>query len=140
MNLHETRLRPLVLCMVTAVGAILAQGSAHPAIAQAANLQGTWSGSGRVVFPSGESERARCRATFRQQSARSFNMSAVCATSSARVAQTARVRRTSPSTFEGQFYNSEYEISGTIHITVRGSRLSASLSGGGGRGNFSLSR
>ena len=67
-------------------------------------------------------------------------MSAVCASTSARVAQVARVQRVSTNSFEGQFYNREYDISGTIFITVRGNRLSASLSGGGGRGTFSLTR
>lgn len=59
------------------VAAVLCVITATSAIAQGANLQGTWSGGGRVVLPSGNVERARCRATFRQQSARTFGMSAV---------------------------------------------------------------
>lgn len=114
--------------------------SADNAVAQAAKLQGAWSGGGRVVLPSGDAERARCRATFRQQTARTFSMNAVCATTSARVAQVGRVQQVSSNGFEGRFYNREYDISGTIFITVRGNRLSASLSGGGGRGTFNLSR
>ena len=129
------------LSVLIAVAAAAFWGSApHPAMAQAANLQGTWSGGGRVVLPSGDTERARCRASFQQQSARTFSMSAVCATASTRIAQVARVQRVSASSFEGQFYNREHDISVTIRISVRGDRLSASLSGGGGRGAFSLSR
>jgi hypothetical protein len=67
-------------------------------------------------------------------------MSAVCSTETIRVAQVARVQRVSATSFEGQFHNSEYDISGSIRITVRGDRLSASLSGAGGSGSFTLSR
>lgn len=140
MQMHTTRVSSLLLGLSAVAAAALWASAPHPAIAQTANLQGAWSGSGRVVLPSGDAERARCRATFQQQSARTFSMSAVCATASTRIAQVARVQRVSASKFEGQFYNREHDISGTIRISVQGDRLSASLSGGGGRGTFSLSR
>jgi hypothetical protein len=92
------------------------------------------------VLPSGGTETARCRATFRRQSGNSFGMSAQCATASARVAQTASVQRVGANRFQGDFYNAEYAVSGTISITVQGNRLSASLSGGGGSAFFSLSK
>ena len=139
MPIRTIRSWPLPV-MIAVAAAVLWTSAPRPAMAQAANLQGTWSGGGRVVLPSGDTERARCRATFRQQSATTFSMSADCATASTRIAQVARVRRASASSFEGQFYNRQYDISGTIRITVQGDRLSASLSGGGGRGTFSLSR
>ena len=67
-------------------------------------------------------------------------MNAVCATPSARVAQTAQLARTSANRFAGEFYNAEYAVSGSITITVKGNRLSAALSGGGGTAHFNLSR
>ncbi len=115
-------------------------GAASTAIAQPATLEGTWNGGGTVVFPSGDRERARCRATFRRRSATSFGMNAVCSTASARVAQTADLVRVSANRFTGEFYNAEYAVSGSITITVKGNRLSAALSGGGGTAHFNLSR
>jgi hypothetical protein len=38
----------------------------HAAYGQGANLEGSWSGGGQIVFPSGETEKARCRASFRR--------------------------------------------------------------------------
>jgi hypothetical protein len=67
-------------------------------------------------------------------------MSAVCATASARVAQTAQLARTSANRFAGEFYNSEYGVSGEITVTVQGNRLSAALNGGGGSAHFNLRR
>lgn len=107
---------------------------------QLASLEGSWSGNGQVHFPSGASESARCRATFRKQGGNSFSMNAICATQSARVAQTAQLERVSANRFEGDFYNPEYNVSGSITVSLRGSGLSASLSGGGGSAQFNLSR
>jgi hypothetical protein len=120
--------------------AACALAATSEAVAQPASLEGTWNGGGTVVYPSGERERARCRATFRRRSANTFGMSAVCATPSARVAQTADLARVSANRFTGEFHNAEYGVSGSIAVTVQGKRLSASLSGGGGSGYFNLSR
>lgn len=122
------------------VGAIcLAAGSA-PVTAEQASLEGTWSGGGTVILPTGDRERARCRATFHRKSASLFGMNAVCATSSTRVAQTAELSRTSANRFSGEFYNADFAISGSISVTVRGNSLIATLSGGGGSAHFTLSR
>ncbi len=112
----------------------------NPATAQQARLEGAWNGSGRVMLQSGQSERARCRATIRRQTARTFGMSAVCATSSLRVSQVASLQQVTSNSYAGRFYNAEYNISGAIRMTLRGKRLSASLNGGGGSATFVLSR
>jgi hypothetical protein len=67
-------------------------------------------------------------------------MSALCATASVRVAQTAALARVGANRFTGDFYNAEYAMSGTITITVHGNKLKASLSGGGGSAFFALSK
>jgi hypothetical protein len=114
---------------------------AAPAPAQQqATLEGSWSGSGTVELPSGATERARCRATFRRQSQDAFTMSAVCATASTRVVQTGTLERYSATRFGGNFYNAEYGVSGSVVISVRGNTLIATLEGGGGSGRFQLSR
>ncbi|MDX2287512.1 MAG: hypothetical protein NW217_01645 [Hyphomicrobiaceae bacterium] len=108
--------------------------------AAAAELAGTWSGTGSVVLINGKAEKARCRVTFSPYGPRSFSMSAVCATAGARVEQTAKVRRVGSNTYAGSFRNTEYNVSGTINLAVRGSKISASLSGGGAAAHMSLSR
>jgi hypothetical protein len=108
--------------------------------AESASLEGSWSGNGTVRFPSGQSERARCRASFRKSGGNGFSMTAVCATASARVEQTAQVTRTGSNRFAGGFQNAEYNISGSINITVSGNTLNASLNGGGSSASISLSK
>jgi hypothetical protein len=122
------------------IAGVLCGITASSALAQQASLLGAWSGTGRMVLPSGDVERVRCRVSFRQRSSRTFGMSAVCATASTRIAQVASLWRVSANSFHGQFFNREYDISGSIQITVRGNRLWASLSGGGGSGTIRLSR
>jgi hypothetical protein len=110
------------------------------AVAEGPSLEGAWSGGGRIVFPSGESERARCRASFRRQGGESFGMSAVCATPSTRVQQSAEITRVSANRYRGEFFNAEFGLSGSIRIIVNGDSMDASLSGGGGSAEFNLSR
>ena len=111
---------------------------AMPASAQ--SLVGSWAGGGTIVYPSGERERARCRATFRHSGGGSVAMHAVCATASVRVIQNAALSQLTSSTYSGEFTNTEYGISGSIRIRVHGNKLNASLNGGGGSAQFSLNR
>lgn len=137
-----TSLSPLRAATVgAAVLGVAALGLfSHPAAAAAEGLAGSWSGSGSVVLPSGATEKARCKVSFSKQGAKSYGMNAVCASSSARVAQTASLEQTGANRYSGQFTNSEYGVSGSISLTVNGNSLSASLSGGGGSAFFNLSR
>ncbi len=114
--------------------------AAPAAYAQSADLGGSWSGGGKIVFPSGETERARCRARFRRHGPSSYRMSAVCATPSARVEQVATIRHVSGNVYRGDFFNQEHGIGGSIRIRLRGGQLSASLAGGGGTAAFVLGR
>lgn len=113
---------------------------AAPAAHAEAGIAGSWSGSGSVVLPSGNTEKARCKVSIRREGGKSYGMNAVCASSSARVAQTASVQQVGPNRFSGNFTNTEYNVSGTINLTLNGNSLSASLSGGGGSAFFNLSR
>ena len=124
----------------TLFAATVAVSLSLPAYGQQAGLDGSWSGSGRFTLPSGATESARCRATFRRQSGNTFGMKAQCATASVRIAQTAALARVGANRFTGDFYNAEYAVSGTITITVQGNKLSASLDGGGGSAFFALSK
>jgi uncharacterized protein (DUF2147 family) len=130
-------MRSLFLAVVICASVVAASPQAK---SQATTLDGTWNGGGTVILPSGDRERARCRATFKTRSANRVDMSAVCSTASTRIAQSGQLARTAANQFSGELYNPEYGMSGSIVITVRGSRLTASVSGGGGIGHFTLTR
>jgi hypothetical protein len=135
---HNLGVRATALLVACIVGSLGADNVA--AQQKQSSLEGSWRGGGRVVFPSGDAERATCRASFSRRTANSFRMSAVCATASARVAQSATLERISGNTYAGSFFNPEYNFSGDITVTVRGDRLSAQLRGGGGGANLNLGR
>ena len=126
---------PLAVAVLAA--ALLATGSADAK--RGGDLVGSWSGGGTLTMPSGATERARCRATF-YHAGPSFGMDAVCATASTRVSQTANLRQVGPTRFAGYFHNPEYNVSGSIQISLHGDSLNAALEGGGGAGHFHLSR
>lgn len=111
--------------------------AATPAAAQ--SIVGSWSGSGTIIFPSGETERARCRATFRNAGG-GVSMHGVCATASARVSQSASLSRLTSTSYSGEFFNTEFNISGSIRIRMQGNKLNASLNGGGATAQFVLGR
>lgn len=112
--------------------------AANALTADAASLSGSWSGGGRVQYGDTR-ERASCRARF-SGGGRSYSMRASCATPSGRVDQSAEIEQIGPNRYAGSFFNSQYGVSGSISISVRGDSMSVSLSGGAGSGNLSLSR
>jgi hypothetical protein len=105
-----------------------------------ASLEGSWSGSGTVTFASGSKEQARCRAHFSRAGKDSYTVNATCATASGRAEQTARVRQVGNNRYSGSFYNSEYSISGVIHIVVHGASQTVQLISSSGSGVLNLSR
>ncbi|MDX2257798.1 MAG: hypothetical protein NW205_02670 [Hyphomicrobiaceae bacterium] len=128
--------------LASAAGIVLAASllAGDVAAAPKGELSGNWTGGGTVTLPSGQTEKARCKARFEPYGPRSFSMSAVCATPSARVEQAARVRSTGGNTYAGSFRNPDFNIVGIVRITVRGNSLTASLAGGGGTALLSMKR
>ena len=120
---------------VSAMGLSLV--GAH-ALAESTMLVGTWAGNGNINFSSGKKERARCRAHFAKTGATSYEMSASCATSSAKVDQTAQLTKVGADSYVGSFYNQEYNTGGRIRITVSGRTGSVNLSGEAGTAFFRL--
>ena len=106
----------------------------------AAGLEGSWSGSGTVSFASGAREQARCRARYSRAGNNSYTVNATCATPSGRAAQTATVRRVGENRYSGSFYNSEYSISGVMHIVVRGASQTVRLISDSGSAVLNMSR
>jgi hypothetical protein len=112
----------------------------HEAAAQSSSLEGSWRGGGSVAFASGQQERAQCRAQYRRASGNAYTVTATCATPSGRATQTATLRQVGGNTYQGQFRNTEYDVSGTISVTVSGNRQSVRLTGDAGSAAFELRR
>jgi hypothetical protein len=105
-----------------------------------AGLEGSWSGGGSVTFASGAREQARCRAHYRRAGRSSYTVSATCATPSGRAVQTATLRQVGENRYSGSFYNSEYSISGVMHVVVRGASQTVRLLSDSGSAVINLSR
>ena len=102
------------------------------------SLSGSWNGSGWISFASGTREKARCRARYRKTSSNSYILRATCATTSGKATQTATVYRLSRGRYRGTFYNTEFNVSGSIRVVVRGRSQRVSLTGDGASASFSL--
>lgn len=105
----------------------------------AQGLTGSWSGGGWVSFANGNKEKARCRASY-SGGGGSYTVSATCATASGKASQTAKVYKVSGTSYKGSFFNSEYNVRGTIRVNVHGKSQSVSLSGDGTSAQLNLSR
>ncbi|MBS0239646.1 MAG: hypothetical protein JSS54_08575 [Proteobacteria bacterium] len=108
--------------------------------AESATIVGTWSGNGSISFSSGTKEGARCRAHFAKTGATSYAMEASCATSSARVDQSAELTKVGANSYVGSFFNQQYNTGGQIRITVNGRSQYVRLSGEAGSAVFNLSK
>jgi len=115
-------------------------GGGGPSLAQAAGLEGSWSGGGTVRFASGAEEHARCRAHYSRRSNAVYVLRATCATASGKAAQSATLQKVGDNRYSGTFYNSEYDISGRIYVIIRGSSQSVRLTSTSGSASFRLSR
>lgn len=137
--MHSAAVRYAVL---SAAGTLLAVflTIAPVKAAIAAELTGTWSGSGTVTLANGAREKARCRASYIAAGGRTYAMSATCATASAKVSQTAILSQNTKNRFGGTFYNPEFGVTGRIRIIVSGKRQTVYLSGSAGHATFSMQR
>jgi hypothetical protein len=106
--------------------------------AESVVLVGTWSGSGDINFASGSKEKARCRAYFSKTGETSYEMSASCATASAKVDQSAQLTRVGANSYVGSFFNQQYNTGGQIRVTVSGRTSNVNLSGEAGTAFFRL--
>lgn len=102
------------------------------------SIAGSWSGGGVVVYSSGQRERTRCHASFSGGS--TVIMSGTCATASGSATQSARLRRVGPNSYAGSFFNSQFNVSGSIYVTVHGNTQSVALRSSAGSANLSLRR
>ena len=129
--------RRLALLPITALAVTGAVAKTTP---DSGSLAGSWSGGGWVSFANGNKEKARCHANYSRAGGDSYNLQATCATSGGKASQTATVYRVSDGRYRGSFYNSEFNIHGSIRVAVHGSTQDVSLAGDGASAAFSLSR
>jgi hypothetical protein len=102
-------------------------------------LAGTWIGGGVVAYPTGSRERARCQANYSGGSS-TVSINATCATPSGSVSQYARLRKTGANSYSGTFFNTQYNMSGSIQVVIHGNTQSVSISSGSGSASLSLRR
>jgi hypothetical protein len=131
-----TFMTKLAIAFVLAIGSVAISAGG----ARAADLQGAWSGGGYVSFASGSKESVRCRAQYTRRSNQGYVVRAVCATAAGKAAQTASLRKIDESRYQGTFYNSEYGISGTILVFVKGSTQTVRLMSDAGSALLRFSR
>jgi hypothetical protein len=139
-DLGAARLLLPVLMAMTAGLTAAPCGTAAQSVAQSAGLEGSWHGSGSVAFASGQRERAQCRAQYRRAAGNAYTVTATCATPSGRATQTATVRQVGGNSYQGQFHNSEYNVTGTISVTASGNRQSVRLTSESGSASLELRR
>jgi hypothetical protein len=123
---------PLTLFVVT--------GAMAKTTPDSGSLAGSWSGGGWVSFASGNKEKARCHANYSRAGGDAYSLSATCATSSGKASQTATVYKVSEGRYRGSFFNSDFNVHGTIRVAVHGNSQDVSLSGDGASAGLSLSR
>jgi hypothetical protein len=122
---------------VVALAALAA--ASDGAQADPGKLAGAWSGGGSVTFGSGAKERAKCRARYSPTSKNSYTVNATCATPAGSVSQTANVRGAGNS-YQGRFYNPDYDATGTIYVVVRGRSQTVRIVSNKGSALLRLSR
>ena len=103
----------------------------------AADLAGSWHGSGSVSFGNSE-ERVRCRARYSRTSSKRYRLRATCTTGGTRVSQSATLHRVGSNEYEGRFHNSEYGISGSIYVELNGRWQNVTLESGSGSADLNL--
>jgi hypothetical protein len=135
MILRRPRLSLLGLGAIT--GTALAAAICVATPARADGLAGEWTGGGVVTFPDGHRERAKCRAHY-SHSGNAISLNGVCATASGSVDQTAQMRQVGPNSYAGSFYNEQFGIRGSIHVSVRGKSQTVSLKGDSGSASLTL--
>src|SRR6185295_19442574 len=111
-----------------------------PLIAEPASLEGSWRGVGALAFMWGTKEHARCRADYRRNSETSYAVKAVCTTASATATQTAVLRMVGENRYRGNFHNSQYNVSGTISVVIRGTKQNVTLISDGASASLTLRR
>lgn len=91
--------------------------------AEAASIEGSWSGSGTVKLTEGGVERVRCRIRYEKSTGRTFVLHVTCAHSNGTFRVSGRIVRLSGGNrYSGRLYSDQYSVAGDVGISVSGSR------------------
>ena len=126
---RSTRSRMLAFTfpVIAAVGfTMLTPSRAHATEAFNA-LKGSWSGSGRVSFSSGESEKLKCSARY-SGGGSNLNMTVKCASSSAQINLTGSLDA-SGNKVSGDWNESSYGLNGCASGSASGGNVRLKISG-----------
>lgn len=127
------------LAKLTAAAILMVTGGATAALSDPL-LQGSWSGSGYVKPTDGKRESVRCRVQYNPQGSAVVAVSATCASASVTIRQSGQLSMVSPNKYVGDFYNTEYDISGRIRVSVSGGSQTVSFTSSKASGSMSLSK
>ncbi len=133
-GLKEVVIRAIIAGLTVLLLSCITDG----AYAKPASLIGAWSGSGVIRFKSGSKERARCRISYFKKSAKIYGAVAICATTSGKITQTARIKRRGSGRYSGRFHNAQYNVTGNIRVIVHGRRQTVTLTSKEGSGRLRL--
>lgn len=121
------RLLACTIPLIAALGCLtLTPSHAHATDAFNA-LKGSWSGSGRVSFSSGESEKLKCSARY-SGGGSSLGMSVKCASSSAQINLTGSLDA-SGNKVSGDWSESSYGLNGSANGSASGGNVRLKISG-----------
>ena len=132
-SLPRSRLSILPIAAAFALTAV-----SMPALAD--GLSGNWSGGGYVKPRDGQREKVSCRVKYTPQGSSVVAVSATCASASTTIQQTGQLSKVSATKYVGEFYNSQYDISGRIRVTISGGSQTVTFSSDRGSGSMQLSR
>lgn len=116
-----------------------ALATALPAHA-AASISGKWRGQGTLVLKSGAKEKFRCQVQYRRISGQNFSVNARCANGSASFDQTGQLQRVNNTRYVGTIRNTQFNVSGSVAISVSGNSQDVSISSREGSAKITLTR
>ena len=118
-----------------AVALLLAASTTN---AQAASLEGTWTGAGYLQPASGKRAPVTCKVQYQPASAATHTVTATCSAGPLTIVQTGKVKAVSESRFVGNFSNATHQVAGSVRVTVSGSAQQIVFKGAAGEGALAL--
>lgn len=123
-----------------AIAAVALVGFAGTGHAQAASIDGSWSGNGKVTLKNGSVEPVRCRIKYEPGGGRTFVIHANCSHANGIFKQSGRIVQKTPNSYSGRLYSDQFGVSGNISIAVRGNKQTLTAVSANGRASVSLSK
>lgn len=102
-----------------------------------AHLAGAWTGSGQILVADGNSERIRCRATYKVEDAGTLNQVLRCASDSYRFDLTTNVTA-SGNTVSGIWTETSRNVNGTLGGRISGGEINALVEANGFAASFTM--